>query len=163
MTVVSCGHQVPLDQHVRLKARPLPSRLQSLSNSNLDRCLCAPERPGVDPLSWTPHSGEDPEEGARSGSSVDLSRGVPREACELARRGDRSIRQVAAGLGIPDQTLCNWLKAEDKARARGQDPESLSESELSELKRLRKENAELKMDREILLKASVFFAKETNR
>ena len=86
-----------------------------------------------------------------------------REACELARRGDRSIRQVAAGLGIPDQTLCNWLKAEDKAKARGQDPEALSETELAELKRLRKENAELKMDREILLKASVFFAKETNR
>ena len=41
--------------------------------------------------------------------------------------------------------------------------EYLSESELAELKRLRKENAELKMDREILLKASVFFAKETNR
>ena len=76
-----------------------------------------------------------------------------REACELARRGDRSIRQVAAGLGIPDQTLCNWLKAEDKARVHGQDPEALSESELAELKRLRKENAELKMDREILLKA----------
>ena len=34
---------------------------------------------------------------------------------------------------------------------------------VAELKRLRKENAELKMDREILLKASVFFAKETNR
>ena len=54
------------------------------------------------------------------------------------------------------------MKAEDKARARGQDPKALSESELAELKRLRKENAELKMDREILLKASVFFAKETN-
>ncbi len=81
-----------------------------------------------------------------------------REACELARRGDRSIRQVAVGLGIPDQTLCNWLKAKDKTRARGQDPESLSESALAELKRLRKENAELKMDREILLKASGFFS-----
>ena len=45
-----------------------------------------------------------------------------REACELVRRGDRSIRQVAAGLGIPDQTLYNWVKAEDKARARGQIP-----------------------------------------
>jgi transposase len=85
-----------------------------------------------------------------------------REACELARRGDRSIRQVAAGLGIPDQTLCNWLKAEEKSKARAQDPDALTESELAELKRLRKENAELKMDREILLKASVFFAKETN-
>src|SRR5271165_3134216 len=79
-----------------------------------------------------------------------------REACELARRGDRSMRQVAAGLGIPDQTLCNWLKAEDKAKIQGQDLEALSESELAELERLRKENAELKMDREILLKASVF-------
>ena len=59
-----------------------------------------------------------------------------REACELTRQGDRSIRQVAAGLGIPDQTLCNWLKAEEKARARGQDSQALSESELAELKRL---------------------------
>jgi transposase-like protein len=38
----------------------------------------------------------------------------------------------------------------------------LSESELAELKRLRKENAEWKTDREILLKASVF-SQETNR
>jgi hypothetical protein len=44
----------------------------------------------------------------------------------------------------------------DKAKARGQDPGALSESELAERKRLRKENAELKMDREILLKASFF-------
>jgi transposase len=58
-----------------------------------------------------------------------------REACELVHQGDRSIRQVAAGLGIPDQTLCNWLKAEEKAKARGQDPEALTESELAELKR----------------------------
>jgi transposase len=86
-----------------------------------------------------------------------------REAVELARRGDRSIRQVAAGLGIPDQTLCNWIKAADKASAQTADPDALSESERAELKRLRKENAELKQDREILLKASAFFAKETSR
>jgi transposase len=42
------------------------------------------------------------------------------------------------------------------------DPDALTETELAELKRLRKKKAELKMDREILLKASVFFAKETN-
>jgi len=45
---------------------------------------------------------------------------------------------------------------------RAADPDGLTETELAELKRLRKENAELKMDREILLKASVLFAKETN-
>jgi hypothetical protein len=35
------------------------------------------------------------------------------------------------GTGIPEQTLCNWLKAEDKVKARGQDPQALSESELA--------------------------------
>jgi transposase len=72
------------------------------------------------------------------------------------------MRQVATGLGIPDHTLNNWIKAEDRAKVRAADPDALTETELAELKRLRKENAELKMDREILLKASVFFAKETN-
>jgi transposase len=73
------------------------------------------------------------------------------------------MRQVAAGLGIPDQTLHNWIKAADKSEARAADQNALSESERGELKRLRKENAELKQDREILLKASAFFAKETSR
>ena len=85
-----------------------------------------------------------------------------REACELVRRGDRSMRQVAAGLGIPDHTLNNWVKAEARAKAQAADPDALSESELAGLKRLRKANAELKQDREILLKASAFVAKETS-
>jgi transposase-like protein len=80
-----------------------------------------------------------------------------REAVQLVRRGDRSIRQVAAGLGISDHTLNNWVKAAERAKARAQGPDSLSETELAELNRLRKEDAELKMDREILLKASVYF------
>ncbi len=86
-----------------------------------------------------------------------------REACELVRRGDRSQRQIAADLGIPDQTLNNWMKAENKAKVRAQDPNALTETELAELKRLRKENADLKTDREILFKAATFFAKETDR
>ena len=39
----------------------------------------------------------------------------------------------------------------------------LSEDELAELKRLRKENAELRTDREILRKAAAYFARETMR
>jgi hypothetical protein len=67
-----------------------------------------------------------------------VHRYIPRssdaKAVELVRRGDRSMRQVAAGLGIPDQTLHNWIKAEDKAKARATDPmRSLSPNE-SELK-----------------------------
>ena len=40
---------------------------------------------------------------------------------------------------------------------------ALSESERVELKRLKKENAELKVEREILRKAAAYFAKETIR
>ncbi len=86
-----------------------------------------------------------------------------REACELVRRGDRSQRQIATDLGIPDRTLNNWMKAENKAKVRAQDPNALTETELAELKRLRKENADLKTDREILVKAATFFARETDR
>ena len=42
-------------------------------------------------------------------------------------------------------------------------PGALSEDERAEPKRLRKENAELKQDREILKKAAQYFARETTR
>ncbi len=48
-------------------------------------------------------------------------------------------------------------------RERDADPDALSESERAELKRLRKENAQLATDMEILRKAAAFFARETNR
>ena len=51
-----------------------------------------------------------------------------REACELVRRGDRSQRQIAADLGIPDQTLNNWMKAESHAKVRANDPNALYRS-----------------------------------
>jgi len=84
-----------------------------------------------------------------------------REACELTRQPDRSIRSVAAGLGIPIQTLHNWLTAEAEAQARSNDPNALSESQLAELKRLRREVAVLKEEKEILKKAAAYFARET--
>lgn len=54
-------------------------------------------------------------------------------------------------------------RAERDAEARAANPNGLSESELEELRRLRKENAELRMDREILCKAAAYFARETMR
>ena len=51
----------------------------------------------------------------------------------------------------------------NRAKVRAKDPNALTESELAELKRLRKENADLKTDREILYKAAAFFARETDR
>jgi transposase len=69
-----------------------------------------------------------------------------REAVRLVLTTDKSAAQVARDLGISDKTLGNWVRVEqEKAR-----PGALSEDERLELKRLRKENSELKTEREIL-------------
>ena len=81
-----------------------------------------------------------------------------REAIRLAQLGDKPQRQLAKDLGIFDVTLRHWLK-EEKA-VRGERPGGLSSDEREELQRLRDENAKLRMEREILRKAAVFFARE---
>ena len=82
-----------------------------------------------------------------------------REAVELFLTGDRPRAQVAKSLGIADGSLAAWVKEHQRRSA----PGALSEDERAELKRLRKENAELKQDREILKKAAQYFARETTR
>ena len=86
-----------------------------------------------------------------------------REAIELVRSSGRSRVEVARSLGISDNTLANWINADRERRERDADPEALTESERVELRRLRRENAQLQMDMEILRKAAAYFAKETNR
>ena len=86
-----------------------------------------------------------------------------REALELVGSSGQSVAEVARSLGVSSQTLGNWVKADRERREREQDPEALSESEREELARLRKEVAELRMDREILRKAAAYFARETMR
>ena len=83
-----------------------------------------------------------------------------REAIKLALLGDKPQRQLAKDLGISDVTLRNWMKQEKADR--GERPGGLSGDERDELKRLRDENAKLRMEREILAKAAVFFAKESD-
>lgn len=85
------------------------------------------------------------------------------EAVELVRTSGRSQAEIARSLGVNVQTLSSWVTADRDARAREADPTRLSEDELAELKRLRKENAELRTDREILRKAAAYFARETTR
>jgi transposase len=86
-----------------------------------------------------------------------------REALELVRSSERPVAEVARSLGISEGTLGNWVKAEREARERAADPKGLSESEREELQRLRREVAELRIDREILRKAAAYFARETIR
>jgi transposase len=84
-----------------------------------------------------------------------------RRAAQLVLDSHRSIRDVAAELGINHETLRNWVNAAKREQAGGS--ASLSTDERMELARLRRKVAELELEREILKKAAVFFAKETGR
>ena len=81
-----------------------------------------------------------------------------REAIRLAQLGDKPQRKLAKDLGISDVTLRHWLKEERAVQ--GERPRGVSSAEREELKRLRDENAKLRLEREVLRKAAVFFARE---
>lgn len=94
-----------------------------------------------------------------------MPRPYPKEfrqgAIDLARRGDRPIREVAEGLGIAESCLRRWMKQEQLDRRERDD--GLTSAEREELKRLRRENARLKQEKEILRKAAAFFARDEIR
>jgi transposase len=83
-----------------------------------------------------------------------------RDTVALVRSSDKTVTQVARELGINRETLRQWVKQDriDQGEAEG-----LASSERQELRRLRREVAELRMEREILKQAAAFFAKETTR
>ena len=86
-----------------------------------------------------------------------------REAVRLVLTTDKSMAEVSRDLGVNYKTLGNWVRSDKYREQRDAAPGAISKSERHELTRLRKENAELKTEREILRKASAYFAKETMR
>ena len=81
------------------------------------------------------------------------------EAVRLVEIGDRSVAEVARDLGISMQTLWQWVQ-QAKVEA-GHAGEGLTGTERDELRQLRREVARLREEREILKKATAFFAKES--
>ncbi len=77
-----------------------------------------------------------------------------REAVELVRIVGRAIRQIVDELGVADQTLRNWINADEAVRGGG---EMLAENEREELKFLRMENKRQRMEREILKSRGGFY------
>ena len=76
-------------------------------------------------------------------------------------RGGEPLRRVAREIGVPEQSIRNWVKAQangklgDVVKGKPITPEQM------ELLRLRAENARLKMEMEIIKKAAAYFAKES--
>jgi transposase len=79
-------------------------------------------------------------------------------AVRIVRETGKPIAQVARELGIHDGTLGNWVAKDRASRADGEDP--LTESERAELTRLRRENAELAMERDVLRRSTALWVKE---
>jgi transposase len=76
-------------------------------------------------------------------------------AVKLVNEQGRTVMQAAKDLGVDPKCIRQWI---DKFTA---DPSSASATAMSaELQQLRKENARLRMERDILKKATVFFASQ---
>jgi transposase len=78
---------------------------------------------------------------------------------ELVRAG-RSIEELAREFEPSTQAIRNWVAQAD--RDEGWRSDGLTSAEREELNRLRRENRQLKLERDILSKAAAWFARETN-
>ena len=77
---------------------------------------------------------------------------------ELVRSG-RSPEDLAREFEPSAQAIRNWIGQADRNEGRGSD--GLTSAERDELRRLRRENRQLRQEREILAKAAAWFARET--
>ena len=82
------------------------------------------------------------------------------ETVALVRQGTRSVGEIARDLDLVESALRRWVQQAEVDDGGGRNGAPTTQ-EKEELVRLRRENRELRMEREILKKAATFFAKES--
>ena len=78
------------------------------------------------------------------------------EAVRVVRNSKEPLARIARELGVNENTLRLWVQDREPL------PPPRTEDPQSELKRLRKEVRQLRMERDILKKAAAFFAKHSS-
>jgi len=83
------------------------------------------------------------------------------EAVRLYREGGKSLAEAARDIGVAATSLAKWTRQTDIDA--GQGPKgALTTEEREELVRLRRENRQVKQERDFLKKATAFFARENS-
>ena len=81
-------------------------------------------------------------------------------AVRLVRETGKPIAAIARDLGVNEGTMGSWVVM---AKAAWEGVEGLSRDDAAELKRLRAENAELRMERDVLKRSVVLWVKEATK
>jgi transposase len=81
------------------------------------------------------------------------------ETVRLVREGGKGVTEVARDLELTRSAVQRWVDQAEIEAGRGPTG-ALTRAERAELVQLRRENVRLRMEREILKKATAFFAKE---
>jgi transposase len=81
-------------------------------------------------------------------------------AVRIVEETGKPIAQVARDLGVNEGTLGNWVA---RAREAREGTEGLSKGDIEELRRLRAEVAELRMERDVLKRSVVLWVKEATK
>ena len=81
-------------------------------------------------------------------------------AVRIVEETGKPFAQVARDLGVNEGTLGNWVNLDRQAR---EGTTGLSTGDIAELNRLRAENAELRMERDVLKRSVVLWVKEATK
>jgi transposase len=81
------------------------------------------------------------------------------ETVRLVHTGGKSLAQIARDLDLTESAVTRWVQQAQIETGRGP-AGALTRAERAELVELRRENLQLRMERDILKKATAFFAKE---